>query len=105
MTSWEALPIEVTGMMFVRPQLSAPMKEKMKAKRMARMVWPTERLNWMPIITHVKIRLSTIICQYDIYLRWGDRNMRRYSPIPPPHIHTGTSSSGRHGSSMAFASS
>jgi len=44
-TSCEALPIDVTGMMFVRPQLSAPMKLKMNASTMARIVWPTLRFH------------------------------------------------------------
>ena len=33
--------MDVTGMMFVRPHDSAPMKEKIKANMMERMVTPT----------------------------------------------------------------
>ena len=40
-TSWLAFPIDVTGVMFVRPLLSAPIKLKMKAKMIERIDMPT----------------------------------------------------------------
>ena len=55
MISCDAFPIDVTGVMFVLPLLSAPMKLKINAKSMANRVWPTLSLNWTAMMTHVKI--------------------------------------------------